>query len=112
MRRFLLKRLPVYLGVQFAYLVFVIVIGSLAMAKPGLLSAPLEVEEDNWDQSPEGQAANRLLDYIGKGDKAAAQREYERGQEAFGWKPAEPSPRSKPGPSRLGPPKTLPPEAR
>jgi hypothetical protein len=109
----MVKRLTIYLGVQFAYLVFVIVIGALAMAKPGILSDDMVVEEDNWDQTPEGQAANRLLDYIGKGDKAAAQREYERGQEAFGWKPAEPSPRSKPkGPIDFGPPMTLPPEAR
>jgi hypothetical protein len=107
-----LKRLTIYLGVQFAYLVFVIVIGALAMAKPGILSDDMVVEEDNWDQSPEGQAANRLLGYIAKGDKAAAQREYERGQEAFGWKPREPRAQAAPRPSQLGPPMTLPPEAR
>jgi hypothetical protein len=62
----MVKRLTIYLGVQFAYLVFVIVIGALAMAKPGILSDDMVVEEDNWDQSPEGQAANRLLGYIAK----------------------------------------------
>jgi hypothetical protein len=48
----MVKRLSIYLGVQVAYLVFIIVLGALAMAKPGILQ--FEDRPERMVKTPEG----------------------------------------------------------
>jgi hypothetical protein len=73
---------------------------------------PAKGSLEEFYQTPEGQYAKRILNFILKGDKLSAQREYEEGQEKFGWKPYE-APKSQPQPYQdpRGP-MQLPPEFR
>lgn len=48
---------------------------------------PRTTDMDRYDQSPEGQAAKRVVDAIRAGDLATAEQEYAAGQERYGWQP-------------------------
>jgi hypothetical protein len=74
-----LKRLTIYLGVQFAYLVFVIVIGALAMAKPTDLQTPAPAYKVPSNESDQDRYMDELYDKFEAGqiDLSEARRLWE-----------------------------------
>jgi hypothetical protein len=96
----MVKRLSIYLGVQVAYLVFIIVLGAYAMAKPsGIIpapsqTAPLDPEEEFWN-SEEGRLVEQLYDEVTSG-KTSMEAARKRLDKFTGKKPASDIPRQVP----------------
>jgi hypothetical protein len=75
----MLKRLSIYLGVQVAYLVFIIVLGAYAMAKPTDLGAPIPAFKVPSNESDQDRLMDELYDEFedGKIDLSEARRRWE-----------------------------------
>jgi hypothetical protein len=75
----MVKRLSIYLGVQVAYLVLVIIVGALVMAKPTDLQAPIPAFKVPSNESDQDRLMDELYEEFedGKIDLSEARRRWE-----------------------------------